>query len=92
MDYSEGFTNILYDVIVVAGLVASMYFLSKAMNGGLPMGTAYAVWVGIGAVGTIAFSAIMGIETFTYTKAIFVAMIVIGIIGLQMTSGAEKSD
>ena len=86
MDYSEGFARIQFDIVVIVFLIISMGLLSKALNMGLPIGTAYAVWTGIGAVGTIAVSLVLGNETLSATRLLFVAAIVCGIIGLQMTS------
>ena len=56
LKYSEGFSRMVPSVLTIAGMAASMYLLSKALTV-LPAGTGYAVWVGIGAVGT----AILGI-------------------------------
>lgn len=92
MDYSEGFTDIRYDVLFVIGIVLSMVFLSKALAGGLPMGTAYAVWVGIGAVGTMVFSFAAGLETVTLYRVFFLMLIISGIIGMQVTSGSSKAE
>lgn len=92
MDYSEGFTIWYYDVITVIFLAVSMFMLEKALKGGIPVGTAYAVWTGIGAVGTIAISVAGGHETLTILRFIFVAMIVGGIVGLQLTSGSSESE
>ena len=89
MDYSDGFTVWYYDVTVAVFLIISMILLAKALNMGLPVGTAYAVWTGIGAVGTITISVILGNETLDALKTLFVVMIIAGIIGLQFTSDAE---
>lgn len=86
MDYSDGFTKWEFDIIVVVFLLLSTYLLSRALKQGIPVGTAYAVWTGIGAVGTIAVSVALGNESLTVLSAIFVMMIIGGIIGLQMTS------
>lgn len=90
MDYSDGFTVWYYDIIVVVFLIASTVLLARSLGMGLPVGTAYAVWTGIGAVGTITVSVILGNETLTVLRAFFVAMIIMGIAGLQITS--KKSD
>lgn len=90
MDYSDGFTIWYFDVIVVVFLVCSMALLNKAMRLGLPVGTSYAVWTGIGAIGTIMVSVALGNETLSVLKVLFIAMILGGIIGLQMTSADEK--
>ena len=89
MDYSDGFTVWYYDVTVAVFLIISMILLAKALNMGLPVGTAYAVWTGIGAVGTITISVILRNETLDALKTLFVVMIIAGIIGLQFTSDAE---
>jgi len=86
MDYSNGFTIWYYDIIVVLFLVGSTVLLAKALNLGIPVGTAYAVWTGIGAVGTITVSVALGNETLTILKTLFVMMIILGIVGLQVTS------
>ena len=90
MDYSEGFTNMLFGTIVVVFLIISMVLLSKALSMGLPVGTAYAVWTGIGAVGTITVSVLLGNEVVTPARVLFVALIIAGIAGLQLTSGMKK--
>ena len=90
MDYSDGFTVWYYDVIVAVFLVGSMVLLAKALNMGIPVGTAYAVWTGIGAIGTIAVSVSLGNESLTALKALFVGMIIAGIIGLQMSSKGSE--
>ena len=90
MGYSEGFTVWYYDITVVVFLVLSMVLLSKALNLGIPVGTAYAVWTGIGAVGTISVSVALGNETMDLLKGVFVVMILAGIIGLQLTTDTGK--
>ena len=86
MDYSDGFTVWYFDVIVAVFLIGSTVLLAKALNMGIPVGTAYAVWTGIGAIGTIAISVALGNETLTALKALFIGMIIAGIVGLQITS------
>ena len=90
MDCSDGFTIWYFDLITVAALAVSTYLLSRALRCGIPMGTAYAVWTGIGAVGTISVSVILGNETLTALKMLFVAMIIIGIVGLQLSSSESR--
>lgn len=92
MDYSDGFTIIIYDVIVVIFLTISMVLLSRALNLGLPVGTAYAVWTGIGAVGTIVVSIALGNEVASPLRMLFIGLIVFGIAGLQMTSTDVKEE
>ena len=92
MGYSDGFTIWYYDVIVVVFLIVSMYLLEKALKTGIPVGTAYAVWTGIGAVGTITVSVLLGNESVTLLRVFFVLLIIIGITGLQLTSGSGQTD
>jgi len=92
LGYSEGFTIPWYAAAVVIFLSISIYLLSKAINGGLPVGTAYAVWVGIGSVGTMAVSIILSNEPAAPLNMLFVGAIIIGIIGLQVTCGAKAQD
>ena len=90
MDCSEGFTVWYFAIPTIAFLIVSTVLLAKALNAGLPVGTAYAVWTGIGAVGTIIVSVILGNESFSVLSVLFLAMIVRGIIGLQATSKKEE--
>ena len=92
MDYSEGFTIWYYDIITFLFLAISMFLLEKALKNGIPVGTGYAVWTGIGAVGTIVISVIGGHETLTLLRSLFVVMIVAGIAGLNLTSGSSESE
>ena len=86
MGCSDGFTIWYYDIITVVFLIISTVLLERALRTGIPVGTAYAVWTGIGAIGTIVVSVALGNETLTALKALFVGMIIAGIIGLQITS------
>ena len=92
MGYSDGFTIWYYDVIVVVFLIVSMYLLEKALRTGIPVGTAYAVWTGIGVVGTITVSVLLGNESVTLLRVFFVLLIIVGITGLQLTSGSGQTD
>ncbi len=91
MDYSDGFSIWYYDIIVAVFLIGSTVMLAKALNMGIPVGTAYAVWTGIGAIGTITVSVILGNETISALKVLFVAMIIAGIVGLQLSSRPSES-
>ena len=90
MGYSDGFTILYYDVITLVFLALSTFLLEKALKSGIPVGTAYAVWTGIGAVGTIIVSVALGNESLSYLRILFVALIIIGITGLQMTSKTSE--
>ena len=92
LDYSDGFTIWYFDILVVVFLVISTVLLAMALKGGVPVGTGYAVWTGIGAIGTIAVSVAAGHETLTLLRTLFVVMIIAGIAGLQLTSADTRSE
>ncbi|MCD2193157.1 multidrug efflux SMR transporter [Actinomycetospora endophytica] len=80
---TAGFTRLGPSIVFLVGLAASMAGLAYAMRS-LPTGTAYAVWVGIGAVLTVAVAMTTGQESITPVKIVFVAAIVGGVIGLKL--------
>ena len=80
---SEGFTRVGPSVMFGAALVVSMAGLAYAMRD-LPVGTAYAVWVGIGASLTVIYAMITGAEPVSVLKVIFLLMIVGGVVGLKL--------
>ena len=79
---SEGFSRLAPTIVFFIGLVLSMIGLGYAMRT-LPVGTAYAVWVGIGATLTVVYAMATGEETFTLLKALFLVLIVGGVVGLK---------
>jgi len=87
LKYTEGFTRPLASVLTLAAMAGSILLLGLALKT-LPIGTAYAVWTGIGAVGT----AILGIALFgepaTLARLACIGLIVAGIIGLKLVSGS----
>ena len=86
MKYTDGFTRPVPTVLTVLAMVGSFGLLGLAVRD-LPIGTAYGVWVGIGAVGT----AILGIALFgepaTPARLFFLALMMVAIVGLKVTSG-----
>jgi quaternary ammonium compound-resistance protein SugE len=80
---SEGFHRLVPSVVFVVGLVTSMSGLAFAMRD-LPVGTAYAVWVGIGAVLTVVYAIATGAEPVSVAKVVFLLMIVAGVVGLKL--------
>ncbi|MGH1979273.1 DMT family transporter [Rothia sp. L_38] len=82
---SEGLTRLTPTLVFIGGLVLSMVGLSYAMRE-LPTGTAYAVWVGIGATVTVLYAMATGTEPVSLLKVLFLLMIVAGIVGLKVTS------
>lgn len=79
---SDGFSHFWISVFTVIGMVASYYFLALAMKN-IPLGTAYTVWTGIGAVGAVVFGIILFKEPLTAMRLLCITMIVSGIIGLK---------
>jgi quaternary ammonium compound-resistance protein SugE len=80
---SEGFTRLGPTLVFGVAIAASMAGLAYAMRS-LPVGTAYAVWVGIGASLTVAYAMVTGTEPASLLKIIFLLMIVGGVIGLKL--------
>ena len=80
---SNGFRNPIADVVCVVGMALSFWFLSIAMKT-LPMGTAYAVWTGIGAVGGVAVGIAMFGESASALRIASAALIVAGVVGLKI--------
>ena len=83
LKYSEGFTKFIPSIFTIVGMIASFYFLSLSLKN-LPLGTAYAIWTGIGTVGTVTLGIILFKEPIDITRLICIGFIVIGIIGLKV--------
>ena len=86
LKYTDGFTRPVPTALTVAGMVVSVWLLAVALRT-IPLGTSYAVWTGIGAVGTVALGIVLFNEPATASRLLCVAMIVGGIVGLKMTHG-----
>lgn len=85
--YTQGFTKLWPTVLTLVGMVASVFCLAMAVGENkIPLGTGYAVWTGIGAVGAVALSIYLFNESASPAKLIFMAIIVLGILGLKMSS------
>lgn len=85
LKYSQGFTKLVPSIFTVIGMIASFYFLSLALRN-LPLGTAYAIWTGIGAIGTVILGIILFKEPADTMRLICIGIILIGIIGLKISS------
>jgi quaternary ammonium compound-resistance protein SugE len=86
LKYSDGFTKPVPSVVVVVAAAASFWLLSFAMRV-LPAGTAYAVWVGIGAAGTAVLGMVLLGEPATAGRLACIVLIVAGVLGLKVLSG-----
>jgi quaternary ammonium compound-resistance protein SugE len=82
MKLSNGFTNVRWTAFTATTLVISMGLLAQALRT-LPVGTAYAVWTGIGAVGTALLGMVLLGEPRTAARIFFIVLIVVGIVGLR---------
>ena len=85
LKYTEGFTRIIPSTITVGAMLLSFWLLSIAMRT-LPLGVSYAVWTGIGTVGAVIFGILWMGESASLLKIAFIALILIGVIGLQVSS------
>lgn len=83
---SEGFSKPIPSILTVIGMVLSFLALSQAIRT-LPLGTAYAIWTGIGAVGTVIVGILIFREPADAARLICVGLIVAGVIGLRVVSG-----
>jgi quaternary ammonium compound-resistance protein SugE len=83
LKYSDGFTKLVPSVLTVLGALASFWLLSHAMKT-LPVGTAYAVWVGIGTVGTATLAVFLFNEPVNAMRVAGIALIVAGIVALKL--------
>jgi quaternary ammonium compound-resistance protein SugE len=87
LKYTEGFTRLWPTVGTAVALVASMALLGVSLRT-LPLGTAYAVWTGIGSVGTAVLGIVLFREPATAIRLACIGLIVAGIVGLKLVSGS----
>lgn len=85
LKYTDGFTKLWPSVFTLVTLALSMFLLAKASEN-LPIGTAYAVWVGVGAFGAAVLGVILFKEPLTAPRVVFLSMLLISIIGLKVSS------
>ena len=84
LKHTQGFTKPIPSLLTIAAIAASLYLLAVATRS-LPIGTAYAVWVGIGAFGTMIVGMIYLGEPVTTARIVFLALLVTSIIGLKVS-------
>lgn len=85
LKYTEGFTRLIPSVLTITAMVASMGLLGLAVRT-LPLGTAYAVWTGIGTVGSVILGIVLFGEPATVVRIVCILLIVAGIVGLKLVS------
>lgn len=81
---NQGWTRLLPSIVAIAAGLASIYLLAKALRS-LPVGTAYAVWTGIGSLGLVAVGIVAFGESVQWQRLLFVGLTVAGIIGLRFS-------
>lgn len=84
LKYTAGFTRLVPSVLVIAAMIVSMLMLARAMTV-LPVGTAYAVWVGIGAAGAAVLGIMLLGESANPLRLVFLGLLIISIIGLKVS-------
>ena len=85
LKYTEGFTRLLPSAATVIAIIISFYFMALALEK-LPMGTAYAVWTGIGAIGVASFGILFLGESRDILRILCILLIAAGIVGLKLVS------
>lgn len=87
LKYTEGFTKLTPTVLTALSMIVSLWLLGTALKT-LPLGTAYSVWVGVGAVGTVILGVILFNESVSVARMLSVGLIIAGIVGLKLTASA----
>ncbi len=85
LKYSDGWTKLYPGIFTVITMIASFFFLSLSVKS-LPIGTAYAVWTGIGTVGTVLYGVLFFDESREFLRIFFIFLIFAGIVGLKIFS------
>ena len=86
MKHSAGFTRLVPSIVTLAAMVGSFWLLALALRS-LPLGTAYAIWTGIGAVGAFIVGIVLMGEIANFGRIASVTLIVAGMVGLKLSSG-----
>ncbi|KTD52520.1 multidrug efflux system protein [Legionella quinlivanii] len=85
LKYTDGFSKLLPSVLTVSAMAVSFLLLASSLKS-LPIGTAYAVWTGIGAVGTVTYGILFLDEPATLIRLSCISLIVVSIVGLKLSS------
>lgn len=85
LKYTEGFSRLVPSAVTIAAMIASVWFLALALRT-IPVGTGYAVWTGIGAVGTAVLGTVLFAEPASAARVACIALIVLGILGLKLAA------
>jgi quaternary ammonium compound-resistance protein SugE len=90
MKMSDGFSRIEWVLPTMALLVVSVLFLNKGLVAGLPAGSTYSVWVGIGAIGSLVAGLLLFGDLLSPLKALCVALILAGVLGIENESSKRR--
>lgn len=85
LKYSDGFTKLIPSALTVIFLIISMVLLEQSIKG-IPLGTAYACWTAIGAVGTVVVGMLFLNESTSIIRMFFLFLVIVGIVGLKVTT------
>ena len=86
LEKSNKLRNLKWTLVTIVTMFGSLYLLSLAMKE-LPVGMSYAIWTGIGAIGTLIGGMILYKEPVTWLRILFILLIVVGIVGIQLSGG-----
>ena len=86
LKYTDGFTKLYPSLLTGISMLLSLYFLSLSLKT-LPIGTAYAVWTGIGALGAFVFGIVLFKEPIEFWRFFFISLLILSLLGLKATSG-----
>lgn len=89
LKYSNGFTKIIPSIVTVVVIIFSFFLLSKALHS-IPLGSGYAIFTGLGTVGTVVAGVFFWGETINPLKVFFVALMISGIIGIKISSAQPE--
>lgn len=89
LKYSHGFTKIIPSIFTVVIIIFSFFLLSKALHS-IPLGTGYAIFTGLGTVGTVVIGMLFLGETINPLKVFFMALMILGMIGIQVNPAEPK--
>lgn len=90
LKYTDGFRKPLETSVVVAAMAVSMLLLGLAVRH-IPIGTGYAVWTGIGVIGTVICGIVLFGEPIGWQRLLFISLIVVGVLGLKLTHTPSPS-
>jgi len=92
MDQSHGFTNALWTIATIAFIFTSVSLLNIGLKRGVPVGGGYAVWVGVGTIGSIVMGILIANDPLLLSRLVFAAIIIVGIVGVELSCGEPDGE